>query len=323
MRRTLLSILLVLTVAASPSYAWDGFGHMEVAYIAYQQLTPAARARVWTLLQLNPYFIDSTKWKSMIPAGTSDADTQLMIFMIAATWPDQIKGDSSYSDDGSNGGNTPDGATSKQNTGYTDKLRHKYWHFVDKPFAQDGTKKLPKVPTPNARTQIAAFRKVLASKTRPDALKSYDLVWLLHIVGDVHQPLHCTTRIGAGQPTGDSGGNLVKCPNCNPGFGDLHGYWDDLPGTTPRDKPDLLAIITAGTALPPATDPIPTKQTATIWIGESFADAKSTVYHDPIGLGLGPFTLTPAYETTAQDLAKKRVALAGARLAKLLNDELK
>jgi S1/P1 nuclease len=309
MRRTLLSILLVLTVAASPSYAWNGFGHMEVAYIAYQQLTPAAR--VWTLLQLNPYFTNGT-WANMLPTGISDADKQLMIFMIAATWPDQIKGDSSYSADGSNGGNTPDGAPSRQNTGYTDKLRHKYWHFVDKPFAQDGTTKLPKVPAPNAQMQIAAFRKVLASKTKPDALKSYDLVWL-----------HCTTRIGAGQPTGDAGGNSVKCPNCSPGSGNLHGYWDDLPGTTPNDKPDLQAIITAGQALPPATDPIPTKQPATIWIGEGFADAKSTVYHDPIGLGLGPFTLTPGYEATAQDLAKKRVALAGARLAKLLNDELK
>ena len=43
MRKTILSI--VLAVAVSPSYAWDGFGHMEVAYIAYQQMTPAARAR--------------------------------------------------------------------------------------------------------------------------------------------------------------------------------------------------------------------------------------------------------------------------------------
>ncbi len=322
MRKTLLSILLVLTVAASPSYAWDGFGHMEVAYIAYQQLTPAARARVWTLLQLNPYFTNG-KWTSMMPAGTSDADKQLMIFMIAATWPDEIKGDSSYSDDGTNNGNTPDGATSKQNTGYTDTLRHKYWHFVDKPFAQDGTKKLPKVPTPSAQTEIAAFRRVLAAKSKSDALKSYDLVWLLHLVGDVHQPLHCTTRIGSDQATGDSGGNLVKCPNCNPGGGELHGYWDDLLGTTSTTQPDFQAVITAGAALPVATDPIPTKQSATVWVGESFVDAKTIVYHDPIGLGLGPFTLTPAYETTAQDLAKKRVALAGARLAKLLNDELK
>jgi S1/P1 Nuclease len=321
--RKMLGLLLVLLVAAAPLQAWDGFGHMEVAYLAYQKLTPAMQARVWTLLQLNPYFTDGT-WAKMLPAGISDADKQLMIFMIAATWPDEIKGDSGYSDDGTNGGNTPNGTTSRQNTGYTDKLRHKYWHFIDRPFAQDGTKKLPKIPAPNAQTQIAAFRKVLASKTKPEALKSYDLVWLLHLVGDVHQPLHCTTRIGAGQPDGDAGGNLVKCSNCDPGSGNLHSYWDDLPGTTPNNSPDLQAIITAAQALPAATEIIPTKQPATVWIGESFGEAKTAVYYDPpIGLGLGPFPLTSDYQTAAQDLGKKRLALAGARLAKLLNDELK
>jgi hypothetical protein len=322
MKKTL-ALLLILVVGATPVYGWNGFGHMEVAYLAYQKLTPAMQARVWALLQMNPYFTDGT-WAKMLPAGISEADKQLMIFMIAATWPDEIKGDPNYSDDGTNGGNTPDGATSRQNTGYSDKLRHKYWHFIDKPFAQDGTKKLPKIPAPNAQTQIAAFRKVLASKTKRDPLKSYDLVWLLHLVGDVHQPLHCTTRIGAGQPNGDAGGNLVKCSNCDPGSGNLHSYWDDLPGTTGINNPDFQMVITAAQALPAATDITPRKQPATVWIAESFAGAKIAVYHDPpIGLGFGPFPLTPDYQTTAQDLAKKRVAVAGARLAKLLNDELK
>src|SRR6202042_1762839 len=96
-----------------------------------------------------------------------------------------------YSDDGSNGGNTPGGDSSSLNVGYTDLLRHRYWHFVDTPFSQDGST-LPAIPAPNAQTQIAAFRAVLAS-AEPDELKSYDLVWLLHLVGDVHQPLHCVT----------------------------------------------------------------------------------------------------------------------------------
>jgi hypothetical protein len=40
-----------------------------------------------------------------------------------------------------------------------------------------------------------------------DKLKSYDLPWLLHLVGDVHQPLHSTTRVSATKPDGDNGGN--------------------------------------------------------------------------------------------------------------------
>ena len=49
-----------------------------------------------------------------------------------------------------------------------------------------------------------------------DALKSYDLSWLLHLVGDVHQPLHASTRVSSTDPGGDAGGNLLKlnCAHC-------------------------------------------------------------------------------------------------------------
>src|SRR5207302_1414528 len=82
---------------------------------------------------------------------------------------------------------------------------HKYWHFVDTPFSTDGTT-LPALPTPNAGTQIATFRAVLASND-PDEKKSYDLVWIEHLVGDVHQPLHSATRVSHTDPNGDNGGN--------------------------------------------------------------------------------------------------------------------
>jgi len=60
------------------------------------------------------------------------------------------------------------------------------------------------------------------------------------------------------------------------------------------------------------------------WIDESFAAAQASVYKNPpIGLGTGTFTLTPTYKTKAKQIAQKRVALAGARLAKILNTELK
>ena len=39
--------------------------------------------------------------------------------------------------------------------------------------------------------------------------------------------------------------------------------------------------------------------------------------------GIGPFTLTQTYKTAARTLAEKRIVLAGARLAKAINDELK
>ncbi len=62
-----------------------------------------------------------------------------MVFMIAATWPDQIRSDPAYMDDGPVGGNLPPaGPEARQNIGYADHLRHKYWHFIDIAFSEDG-----------------------------------------------------------------------------------------------------------------------------------------------------------------------------------------
>jgi hypothetical protein len=103
---------------------------------------------------------------------------------------------------------------------------------------------LPAIPTPNAQERIALFRTVLAS-TSADLLKSYDLTWLLHLVGDVHQPLHASTRVSSTDPNGDSGGNLVKlsCTSC-----ELHAFWDDLLGT----NNNLKTVAKAARKLPPA-----------------------------------------------------------------------
>ena len=307
--------LLGILILSVPSYGWWNLGHMAVAYVAYQELTPKQRDRVDVLLRLNP---DLPNWLALVPPNTSKADERLMIFMIAATWPDRIKEDSNYTDDSQvDGGNTPNGKPSNsQNIGYADLFQHKYWHFVDLPFTQDGTPLHP-APVPNAETQIDVFRSVLASN-KSDALKSYDLSWLLHLVGDVHQPLHCTTRFGKKQPKGDAGGNFVKL--CSPPCKDnLHGFWDGLPG----DSAFPVDAIKAAKLLAPANKTLAANLATKVWIDESFDLAKKFVYVTPIGVGTGPFTITPAYEKTARKIANQRVALAGARLGKILNQELK
>jgi hypothetical protein len=298
-----------------PTFGWNDRGHMTVAYIAYQQLTPTTRDRVNALLKLNPRYSDwSATVDKQVPSAAAD-DKNLMIFMIAATWADGIKQDSTYTQDGSQSGNRPDGSPDPgKNTGYDDLLMHKYWHFIDTPFTTDGTT-LPAIPTPNAQERIALFRTVLAS-TSADALKSYDLTWLLHLVGDVHQPLHASTRVSSTDPDGDSGGNLVKlgCTSC-----ELHAFWDDLLGTSNN----LKTVVKAARKLPAAEAGLAAKSDEKDWIAESFTESQQTVYAAPIAAGNGPFTLTTMYKKNAGELAKVRVELAGARLANLLNTELK
>ena len=316
--RLIASAVLLVLIFTTPSYAWFDAGHMAVAYLAYQELSQPVKDRIDVLLRLNPSY---NKWRASLPSSVSEADKRMLIFMIAATWPDQIKKDHTYHDDGPPGGNIPDGATSRQNIGYQDHLRHKYWHFVDLPLVQDGTKltkKQKKVPSPNALTQIKAFRAVLASN-RPDALKSYDLVWLLHLVGDVHQPLHCAQRFGKTQPTGDAGGNFVKLCAA-PCKDELHAFWDGLPG----DNSSPFFAVNVGKTMPAADSSLAGIADAAVWIDESFKLASEDVYvNPPIGLGAGPFTITDDYRKNALEIARARVALGGARLANILKDELK
>jgi hypothetical protein len=172
---------------------------------------------------------------------------------------------------------------------------------------------------PNAETQIAAFRAVLASNS-PDELKSYDLCWLLHLVGDVHQPLHAAARFTQTQPHGDDGGNDVQVREGTASPKRLHSFWDGILGTS--KKPEDGAKL--GKSLPTASAAAGNNLNVNAWLTESFNAAKATVYKKPpIGVGKGPFKINATYRNSARTLARKRMAVAGARLANILNKELR
>jgi len=310
-----LGLVVVMTVAvAGPARAWDDFGHMEVAAAAYKKLGAKTKTRVDALLRLNPHYGD---WI----VGAKKRDQARVAFLRAATWADAIKSDRSYKDDDQSAG------TAGQNLGYADLLRHKYWHFVDSPFSPDGTA-LVDAPAPNALTQITLFKQALCSATASDDLKGYDLVWLLHLVGDVHQPLHTVSRFDKADPLGDRGGNLVKItgneqpPVCDDPrycpFGpptDLHAFYDDVTGS--GYCADEVQAAADALPKPNATRAAITDEA--VWISEGVRLAQTAVYVAPVGAGDGPFTLDAAYQKAALALGRQQISLAGARLANLLN----
>jgi len=306
--------LIAVLATASPALGWNIKGHMAVAYIAYERLTPSARARADDLLRRNPSY---RAWAMTIPSTVSGAEKRRRIFMMAAVWVDQIKTRSDYRDDGTENGSQPEGASSSQNTGYDDHLRHRYWHFVMVPFTRDWSP-LPSIPTPNAEDRIHLFRAVLASTSEADDLKSYDLTWLLHLVGDIHQPLHVATRVSASQPDGDRNGSRVRLCRA-PCTYDLRAFWNTIlgPETTVTAAEHLARTL----ADPPAADA--TVLDEAIWVQNELEVAKSEVYTSPIGAGAGPFAVTAAYRSRARLVARRQIALAGARLANILNAELK
>jgi len=312
-----LSVALVFTL---PLRAWNGTGHMVVAYMAYKNLTPKTRARVDVLIKMNPMY---GAWTSGVP----DADRGLVAYLNAATWPDCIKTATAcpgYHPDGTDraGENPAPGSESSQNIGYADKAMHKYWHYIDEPYATGGAHGAdPKVP--NARTEIVLLVKAI-STSESDTIKSYDLVWLTHLVGDVHQPLHCASRFTKNHPHGDTGGNdVVFC--VKPCRDELHAYWDDLLGT----KTDLKTVTRLGDALLERGRPQGAKETSvTAWINESFELAKKYAYAPPItddndlNVSVSPRP-DPQYRAAARKVAQTQVRLAGYRLAALLEANLR
>jgi hypothetical protein len=305
MKLILLTFLLTIGLTTRAS-AWNDFGHMVVAAIAYDYLTPTARAQVDALLKLNPSYQD---WVTRI----DKQDRRKVAFMKAATWPDMIKIDYRYRSDG----DRPNGPDAGRNIGYADKLIHRYWHYIDIPFSPDGTA-LTDPDIPNVQTQIVAFRQTLKDAGASDELKSYDLVWLLHLVADVHQPLHVSTRFSQRQPKGDRGGNDVMVCTATGCGGKLRRFWDDLLGTSE----DYKAAMDKAKTLEAAETKLAGISDEAIWIEESFLAAKQTAYAKPIGPDEGPYDLNDTYKAVAREVAEHRIALAGIRLAHLLNEAL-
>ncbi len=311
MRKIAFSIAAILLAAPLPSWAWNNHGHMSVAAVAWAHMTPAAQIRAAALLKLNP---DYAKWTSDAAPGDEDRTA----FLRAATWPDEIKHTRGYHNDGY----TPSDPHAGDMTDYSDMLQHKGWHFVDLPFSPDGT------PTQlpfgvNAISQIEKAEANLASRSTSDDAKSYALVWLEHLVGDLHQPLHATSRFTAANPNGDTGGNLIHaCSDERTSCGardNLHSFWDDVSGKTSK----ISSVDSYTSRLKPADPRKVAISDPTKWADESEGLAQTYVYAAPVGNDQGEVRLTKDYRSTAKRVAAGQIELAGERLAAALNSELR
>jgi hypothetical protein len=83
------------------------------------------------------------------------------------------------------------------------------------------------------------------------------------------------------------------------------------------DDPD--DAIAAAQELDPADPAAGGLLQPTAWVREGFALAKSQVYSWPVKNGTGPYHLTSGYIDRAEETAAAQAALAGLRLANLLD----
>jgi hypothetical protein len=316
MRKSGLVLVVIALFLPQTAAAWNNSGHMTVAAVAYMNLSAPAKARVDALLRQHPDF--DRIFAQGLPKDSPDF--ALFVFMRAATWPDQIRDDPRFFDDTKTGAvETPLLA------GFTDMKVHRPWHFVDEPFSTDGTLTVA-ATTPNALTQIVDLEKVLGDASVPEATQAYDLPWLLHLVGDIHQPLHCSSRFSALHTAGDRGGNSFQLSTTDK---ELHGFWDHA--LSNQEDPQSVKAMARSLIRKYGKDPVEvevpsgpvSEDTVLGWIGESATLSRYVAYTVGDEKGNAPFTTPSApYRSTAHAIAEHRVAIAGYRLAALLNDRL-
>lgn len=289
----LVGLALAGALSPAPARAWGDEGHKIIATIAYAHLTPGARERVDAILR------DDTDTLSEPDIASR------------ATWADK------YRDSDRN--------TSKQRYRLT-----RAWHFVDLeidgPDLATACFDHPPATTPASQgpeqacvvDRINAFTAELRDPF-PSPERTLAFKFLLHLVGDVHQPLHAADHH-------DAGGNGVLVLFGRRTVGEkLHAYWDTTVVRQLGKVPDEVAASLEQRFGAQCNGWM--QGTAADWAMESFGIARDFVYqigeqtmdeHDQPA-----YTLTSDYQRRARDVAAEQLEKAGCRLALVLREALR
>lgn len=289
--------------------AWDDVGHKLTTFIAWERLTPQTRERIAAILKAAPE--DSDLGMLYPQDSRSDEAKRRDHFVIASTWSDIVR-DRSY-----------DVRFKKYHKGT--------WHYYDSFWTvENGSVKILEMPKEDggqAVPKLFEFEKVLQSESASDAEKSIALAWILHLIGDLHQPLHCSARVTPEEPKGDQGGNLFLLrPKDTPREKqeNLHWLWDSIVKRTVlrvNDEPDQLYIPKIARQI--------VKKHPYSRIAARIKPGKYYDWHKE-GLQLAIDEVFPAslkrfeepsksYQNSAFKISEEQIALAGFRIAELLN----
>lgn len=189
------------------------------------------------------------------------------------------------------------------------------WHYVNIPVeaagydpARDGRK------GNNVIDKVKHFSVVLADRKRPREEREEALKFLVHFVGDLHQPLHCADR------NKDKGGNacMVFFPGQRKAM-NLHEVWDTF---MLRSHKGTRSVSDYGAKLNREISDTDVKAWATGtplgWATESWKIAKDKVYA-PVPADASVPTLSKEYVTGGGEVADVQIKKAGIRLAEMLN----
>lgn len=304
-----ISTILILFFCAS-AFAWSEGGHMISGAIAYKRIQathPQLVPAMIKMLKANPYY-DKFWKKEIAELELKGEDEEMYLFMKAGTWADDARRDKSV---------YPKGFNSIQNQ----------WHYINYPLSFDDTPG----EEPKPVNVLTALEKNLfeVKKKKVNAAAGEALAWVVHLVSDMHQPLHTTALFSKQFPKGDKGGNSFYVriqPETKPIS--LHSYWDGLMGKNVNVKRTMeraLALMAKPEYMEGALDELRQNPKPEDWAKkESFAYARTHVYRNGMLRGTLPqyqdeAMLVPEdYIAKSQPLAERRVVLAAYRTAYLL-----
>ncbi len=303
--------LAAACLSSSPALAWGNDGHRIIALIArhYIDKDPVLAGKIDALL-----------------AGPTDPALQIPGFAEYGTWADRYR-------------------ASSEARGRKSEM----WHYIDIDTVKGDPAAAcfnnPALPPGVLASEgpredcivgkINQFMAELRDPSLPAEERKLALLFLLHFVGDIHQPLHAAER------NGDAGGNAVTVViGDNPNGTSLHSYWDT--GVLARfgGPPEYLAkVLIDGISeaeIKSWTLGAP-KDRALNWALESFATANQSTYgalpattrkclvtqRDAPPAERDCYPLGPDYENQAGGKAAQRLQMAGVRLAALLADALR
>jgi hypothetical protein len=300
LRRGFFAFLSMIAITPTPTlFAWGDEGHEIVGVIAYARLTPAVKKKVDALLAAD---------KDELTAAD---------FVSRTTWADKYR--------------DSDRATTRIRYDAT-----RNWHFVDIEIADGNIASAcnhhPKLPAGTAASAgparaclvdkidqfIAELRD--ASIAKPEKILA--LKFLLHFIGDLHQPLHAADNK-------DRGGNEVPVFFGDPTTpGNLHSYWDNHLVQRLGNEPRIVGA-SLNKQITQAKADESSKGTPTDWAKESFRQAKKVVYNFAgtqrfiDNHGANGVRLDAAYDNRALPVVGNQLSKAGVRLASVLNNTLK
>ena len=283
-RRTILRLafLLTLLLPATPAMAWWEYGHGAVGRIAYLNLSPHARIEVDRLLRQG----------RLLDTPTCSVRT----IELAAYWPDCIK-------------------ALGERFSYASS-----WHYQNVDICRPFDLRSPCADGNCVSAQIERQVRLLADVRVPTRERVMALAFLVHFMGDLHQPMHAGDH-------GDLGGNRVQVSyGVIGGRTNLHSVWDGYLADRGISQPpgEPAGILSQLSAEDRATMP---QGTITDWSRESWEASREYAYgslfQDPCADRPRDAPRPVLTETMVERLipvVRRQVARGGLRLARLLDE---